>query len=141
MKKAATGAAKSTASHVLQRTAIVSQVGTHVMPDAPAYRAGNCFIQGFKNERGSWRGGQLPYRRLSSRGLSPVGGAVAHGAGLAVATGHDRPDRIVMLSMDLQLQVTPQIGHASLTQGAGHRHRAAVCPGQQQHPSLVVGAR
>ena len=66
-----------------------------------------------------------------------MGGEVVYRAGLAVATGHDRPDRIVMLSMDLQLQVTPQIGHASLTQGAGHRHRAAVCPG----PSLAVGAR
>ena len=70
-----------------------------------------------------------------------MGGEVVHRAGLAVATGHDRPDRIVILSMDLQLQVTPQIGHARLTQGAGHRHRAAVCPGQQQHPSLAVGAR
>ena len=69
-----------------------------------------------------------------------MGGEVVHRAGLAVATGHDRPDRIVILSMDLQLQVTPQIGHSSLTQGAGHRHRAAVCPGQQ-HPSLAVGAR
>ena len=43
--------------------------------------------------------------------------------------------------MDLQLQLTPQIGHPGLTQGAGHRHRATVCPGQQQHPSLAVGAR
>ncbi len=74
-------------------------------------------------------------------GLSPVGGAVSHGAGLAVATGHDRPDRIVMLPMDLQLQITPLIGHPGLTQGAGHCHLAAVSPGQQQHPSLVVGAR
>jgi hypothetical protein len=70
-----------------------------------------------------------------------MGGEVVHRAGLAVATGHDRPDRIVILSMDLQLQVTPQIGHPGLTQGAGHRHRAAVGLRQQQHPSLVVGTR
>ena len=69
-----------------------------------------------------------------------MGGAVAHGAGLAVATGHDRSDRIVMLQMDLPLQVVPQIGHSGPTQGAGHRHRAAVSPGQQQHPSFIVGA-
>ena len=70
-----------------------------------------------------------------------MGGAVAHGAGLAVATGHDWPDRITRLPMDLQLQATPQIGHPGLTQGAGHRHRAAVGPGQQQHPPLAVGTR
>ena len=31
-----------------------------------------------------WRGGELPYRRPSIRGLPPVGGAVVHGAALAL---------------------------------------------------------
>lgn len=69
-----------------------------------------------------------------------MGGEVVHRAGLAVATGHDRPDRIILLPMDLPLQIVPQIGHPGLTQGAGHRHRAAVGL-RQQHPSLVVGTR
>lgn len=83
----------------------------------------------------------VSFRSTERQTPSPVGGAVAHGAGLAVATGHDWPDRITRLPMDLQLQVTPQIGHPCLAQGAGHRHRAAVGPGQQQHLSLVVGTR
>ena len=69
-----------------------------------------------------------------------MGGEVVHRAGLAVATGHDRPDRIVMLAMDLPLQVTPQVGHPGLAQDAGHCHRMAIVPGQQQCPPLAVRA-